>query len=95
MTKNDYARAVLLGIVIGMAFLSFFYVLTQEDTPEIQSNTPMFNFTVVESYKGCDVVRYTAPTEARYHYFLDCTNELLMGMPYGGTSIKARKEKYD
>ena len=56
---------------------------------------PKSNFEVVDTYKGCDVVQYTVSTEARHHYFLDCTDELMMGMPYGTTSIKARKEKYD
>jgi hypothetical protein len=72
MTKNDYARAVLLGIVIGMAFLSFFYVLTQEDKPKTQSNTPTSNFTVIETYKGCDVVQWTYGMLAEYKYFLHC-----------------------
>jgi hypothetical protein len=75
MTKNDYARAVLLGIVIGMAFLSFFYVFTQKDTPETQSNTPTSNFTVVETYKGCDVVQWHYSMFAEYKYFLHCNEK--------------------
>ena len=33
---------------------------------------PKSNFEVVDTYNGCAVVRYAAPTEAKYHYFLDC-----------------------
>jgi hypothetical protein len=56
---------------------------------------PNSKFEVIAQYKGCDVVRMDISTLATYKYFLDCTDELLMGMPYGTTSIKARKEKYD
>ncbi len=30
------------------------------------------NFEVVDTYNGCDVVRYTPDNSARYSYFLDC-----------------------
>ena len=34
---------------------------------------PKTNFEVVDTYKGrCDVVRYAAPSQATYKYFLDC-----------------------
>jgi len=29
-------------------------------------------FEIVDTYKNCEVVRYTPPSSARYHYFLDC-----------------------
>ena len=29
-------------------------------------------FEVVDTYKGCDVVRYTPDNSAQYDYFLDC-----------------------
>ena len=30
------------------------------------------SFEVVDTYKGCDVVRYAPQNDAKYHYFLDC-----------------------
>ena len=96
MNRIDYYRAVLLGVVFGMVFLTGFYVFTTEDKTQpaeaAQSNP---KFEVIAEYKGCDVVRMELSSLATYKYFLDCTDELLMGMPYGTTSIKARKEKYD
>jgi len=69
MNKNrDCYRAVLLGAVVAAFFLSMFYVFTREDKPQ----KPQSNFEVVDSYKGCDVVRYTNPNLANYQYFLDC-----------------------
>jgi len=64
----DYYRAVLFGAVVAAFFLSMFYVFTREDEPQ----KPQSNFEVVDTYKGCDVVRYTNPNLANYQYFLDC-----------------------
>jgi hypothetical protein len=72
MTKNDYYRAVLLGVVVGMGFLSLFYVFLSPEE-NVKPVEPKSNFEVVDTYKDrCDVVRYTVPIEAKYHYFLDC-----------------------
>jgi hypothetical protein len=94
MNRLDYYRAVIFGVVIGMAFLSFFYVFTQENDLKTEPK-PKSNFEVVDTYRGCSVVRWTQSNFAEYKYFLDCTDEIIMGMPYGSSTIKARKEKYD
>lgn len=71
MTNNDYYRAVLLGVVIGVGFLSLFVVfLIPEDN--IKPVEPKGNFEVVDTYKGCDVVRWTNNQLAEYKYFLHC-----------------------
>jgi len=64
----DYYRAVLLGAVVAAFFLSMFYVFTREDKPQ----KPQNNFEVVDSYKGCEIVRWTQSNLAEYKYFLDC-----------------------
>jgi hypothetical protein len=94
MSRLDYYRAVLLGAVIGVVFVTGFYIFTQEDEPKAQSELKS-NFEVVDTYRGCSVVRWTQSNFAEYKYFLDCTDEIIMGMPYGSSTIKARKEKYD
>ena len=69
MNKNrDYYRAVLFGAAITAFFLTGFYAFNKEDKPQ----KPQSNFEVVDTYKGCDVVRYTNPNLANYQYFLDC-----------------------
>jgi hypothetical protein len=70
MNKLDYYRAVLFGIVIGVVFITGFYVFTTED--KIQPTPENEKFEVVDTYKGCDVVQYTPTNVASYHYFLDC-----------------------
>ena len=42
--------------------------------PVTQPVTPKTNFEVVDTYKGCDVVRYTDGSMATYKYFLHCNN---------------------
>ena len=71
MNTNDYYRAVLLGFVIGLASLSLIVqISTREDVKPVDTKG---SFEVVDNYKDrCDVVRYTVPIEAKYHYFLDC-----------------------
>ena len=72
MKSADYYRAVLLGVVLGMGFLSLFYVFLSPGE-NAEALEPKSNFEVVDNYKDrCDVVRYTVPIEAKYHYFLDC-----------------------
>ena len=71
MNKIDYYRAVLLGAVIAVFFTSMFYVFTTDDEP-VEPPAPTSNFTVIEQYKGCDVVRWTQSNFAEYKYFLHC-----------------------
>ena len=71
MNTTDYYRAVLLGVVVGMASLSLIVMIsTREDVKPVESKS---NFEVVDTYKDrCDVVRYTDSSMATYKYFLDC-----------------------
>jgi hypothetical protein len=71
MKSLDYYRPVLLGVVVGMVFLTGIYVFISP-VENVEALEPKSNFEVVDTYKGCDVVRYTVPIEAKYHYFLDC-----------------------
>lgn len=74
MSRIDYYRAVLLGVIVGMGFLSLFMVINPgEDVKEPVSSKS--NFEVVDNYKGCEVVRYTPDNSARYTYFLDCKDK--------------------
>jgi len=71
MNRQDYYRAVLLGVIVGMGFLSLFYVFLSPGE-DVKPTEPDQKFFVVDAYKGCDVVRYTPDDSARYTYFLDC-----------------------
>ena len=72
MTKFDYYRAVLLGVIIGMGFLSMLYVF-MGPVENAEALDTKGSFEVVDTYKDrCDVVRYTGSSMATYKYFLDC-----------------------
>lgn len=74
MSRIDYYRAVLLGAVIGVVFVTGFYVFTTEDKP-VEATAPKSNFTVIEQYKGCDVVQWHYGMLAEYKYFLYCNQK--------------------
>ena len=74
MTNNDYYRAVLLGVVVGMVFLTGFYVFLgpEENVKPAEALDTKGSFEVVDNYKGCDVVQWHYSMLAEYKYFLDC-----------------------
>ena len=56
-------------IVIGSIILIF---STMRPNKSTKVSEPKSNFEVIDTYKGCAVVRYAAPSQATYKYFLDC-----------------------
>ena len=71
VSNSDYYRAVVLGVVIGMSFLTLFYMVnTALDTRE--QPKPQTNFTVVDHYKGCDLLQWSSSQLAEYKYVLHC-----------------------
>jgi hypothetical protein len=66
---------VLLGVVVGMSFLSLFYMVNVAVDVEPVEATPKSNFTVIDTYKGCDVVQWHYGMLADYKYFLYCANQ--------------------
>ena len=57
-------------IVIGSIILIFSTMKQNQSTKVLE---PKSNFEVVDTYNGCDVVRYTDSSMATYKYFLDCS----------------------
>lgn len=77
MNRTDYARAVLLGVVIGISFLTLFHMVfnTALDVQEpVEPKPDSQRFEVVDTYKGCDLVRWENHMLADYKYFLHCNN---------------------
>lgn len=56
-------------IIIGSIILIF---STMKQNQSSKVSEPKTNFEVVDTYNGCAVVRYAAPSQATYKYFLDC-----------------------
>jgi hypothetical protein len=75
MNRQDYYRAVLLGVIVGMGFLSLFVLINPgEDVKPAEALDSKGTFTVVSQYKGCDVVQWHYGMLAEYKYFLHCNN---------------------
>lgn len=71
MTNTDYYRAVVFGAVIGMSFLTLFYMINTavDNKPQPQAQT---NFQVIDHYKGCDLLQWSSSQLAEYKYVLYC-----------------------
>ena len=73
MTEDDkYAlKEFRNGVAVTLGVVGFVMLiiggLSMNDTPIDQSS-----FEVVDTYKGCDVVRYAPHQVAEYKYFLYC-----------------------
>lgn len=70
MNKQDYQRVILGTMIAVLSFLLLFYMMRPNKSTKVTE--PKSNFEVIDNYKGCDVVRYSPPNGANYHYFLDC-----------------------
>lgn len=76
MKQFDYARAVVLGAVLGMSSLSLVYMIgVALDTQPQQPQKPQSNFEVVDHYKDCDLLRWSDRQLSEYKYVLYCPNK--------------------
>ena len=69
---SDYMRAIVLGAVLGMSSLTLVYMIGVALDTKPQTQTPKNNFTVVDNYKGCEVLQWSYGSFAEYKYFLHC-----------------------
>ena len=60
--------------VVGIAALSFL-INGAANWLDVQPPVSSQKFEVVDTYSGCDVVRYDPDYSARYTYFLDCSKK--------------------
>jgi hypothetical protein len=70
MTNFEYYKTLTIGVIIGAStvILAFYMVKPEPKQPD----APKSNFEVVDTYKGCDVVRW-GNGFADYKYFLQCS----------------------
>jgi hypothetical protein len=70
MTNSEYYRTLVIGVIIGASTVILGFSILKPETPT-QPQKTQNNFTVVDTYKGCDVVRW-GNGFADYKYFLHC-----------------------
>ena len=75
MTEDDkYAlKEFLNGVAVTLGVVGFGILIVGALS---MNNTPIdeASFEVVDTYKGCDIVRYAPHQVAEYKYFLHCEN---------------------
>ena len=74
MSDFEYQRTLIIGVIIGASVCILGFSMMRPTQP-VETPKPKGNFEVVDTYKGCDVVRYTDGSMATYKYFLDCSNK--------------------
>jgi hypothetical protein len=62
-------RPSIAGAIIGFGFLLLFYGIFYTNKPHAENSV---KFQVIDTYQGCDVIRYTDQTQ-RWHYFFKCS----------------------
>ena len=75
MSDFEYQRTLLIGAIIGASICILGFYMMRPTQP-VEALEPKGNFEVVDTYKGCDVVRWTDGMQAEYKYFLDCTDSM-------------------
>jgi hypothetical protein len=75
MTDFEYQRTLLIGAIIGASICILGFYMMRPTQP-VEALEPKGNFEVVDTYRGCDVVRYSDGSMATYKYFLDCTDSM-------------------
>ena len=63
--KEFLESAGIIVFIVGVFILGLILIGQPQNPPEQK-------FEVVDTYNGCDVVKYTPDYSARYSYFLDC-----------------------
>ena len=74
MSDFEYQRTLIIGVIIGASVCILGFSMMRPTQP-VEAPEPKGNFEVVDTYKGCDVVRYTDGSMATYKYFLDCKDK--------------------
>ena len=70
MTNFEYYRTLTIGVIIGAStvILAFYMVKPEPQQPV----APKSNFEVVDTYKGCDVLKWGNGNLAEHKYLLYC-----------------------
>ena len=75
MKLPNYTLGLFTGFCLaGLWFLAPAIVESFQTKPA-EAAAPTSNFTVVETYKGCDVVQWHYSMFAEYKYFLHCNEK--------------------
>jgi len=66
--KEFLTRSGIIGVIVGL-FILFIAFTIKQDPPELKPSAE-----VVDTYKGCDIIRWSNGQLAEYKYFLHCNN---------------------
>lgn len=70
MTEYKNKKEILLTVVVFMSIIAGLAIAASTGPATKATTSPRFR--TIDSYHGCDIVRYQDDSN-RWHYFLDCT----------------------
>ena len=70
MTNFEYYKTLTIGVIIGAStvILAFYMVKPEPQQPVVSKS----NFEVVDTYKGCDIIKRENKSVFESQYFMDC-----------------------
>jgi hypothetical protein len=71
MTYSEEQKLILAGFLIGVVFTLVGFYMLKPEAPK-QPVASKSNFEVVDTYKGCDVLKWGNGNLAEYKYLLYC-----------------------
>ena len=70
MTNFEYYKTLTIGVIIGASTVILaFYMVKPEPQQPVASKS---NFEVVDTYKGCDIIKRENKSVFESQYFMDC-----------------------
>ena len=74
MTDYEFQKTLFYGVIMGVCFTLLGFVIMRPASITDKPPSTKSNFEVVDTYKGCDLVRYNNGMLAEYKYVLYCNN---------------------
>lgn len=69
----------VLGLFTGFCLAGLYFmapaIVSTFDTPPKEPKDPEPSIEVIDTYNGCDILRYAPPRGAKFQYFMDCTRQ--------------------
>lgn len=74
MTDYEFQKTLFYGVIMGVCFTLLGFVMMRPASITDKPQSTKSNFEVVDTYKGCDTVKYNNGMLAKDIYFLYCNN---------------------
>jgi len=71
--RNVYTLGLVTGFCLGCLYFMVPTIIDGFRKPAEKPKQVTPSIEVVDTYNGCDILRYAPPLGAKYQYFMDCS----------------------